>query len=810
MDPGDAAAAAAAGAAGAAGAVPAAGGAAVGGAVPAAGGGAPAAGGGVPAAGGGVPAAGAAGGVPPVPPVVPPAPPVGGVAGGAAGGAGGIPAPPVHPVGGLGAGPPPPPAGGLGAGPPPPPPPAAGGGVPLPPPVIRNYVDYFRTADRDPDRGDYTDVSTDYAVAMGGNSRYGPAALGQRAAAASVHQIPTAFVQLLRRPAAAGNTAVVQVLLRASTMPVTLRGPAEPWDQQTFAFCGDLVGQQFSLVPLDITAAGAFRLSPANTHTFTDAAMVAHIAATPDGLAPPRQAGDNDAVEVRSRFTTFVPFEFVPLLLPRALSPKQAFTAVFGHAQARNKVNAIRPLLDWLKLAATEAQVGGGESHLLQDFPVLAHPPNAALLSFFARKLDTDLPDWRGTQAVPTFGAASVVQSIDNLTAEQRATRQEAQAQRAAAERGKTPLQFFGSSTLLMVMRFCNVATADQLPPLWSAFAGAPKAQRVSTLQSAVDNAREVMNLPLAVPVTVALTTKVVTASLAGTNPEDLKSGIHPFLFGLRSADELSAIAENNARFMHLHAGAGTPSLADVQLLSQPDEIRAATTFDRLERSLDTFLPFWAALVGLGHETVNYFTNQRRALSQQAQYLADRFPVQPRLPVHLQRYWQVQLHHWLVAQARSPYRVPFMASDVVAQASMGNTAWVLDLPVSLRPPPVPFPAGTPPAPAGNALPPAGNGPPPAAPRGAANQIQRNANYDLRFQPVRERAGVRSRPVRERCAAAGIALPVTAAGRTRCLPFHIIGQCNSSCGNAADHRTDDVTEQDQQTLLAWAQEHWKTE
>lgn len=674
---------------------------------------------------------------------------------------------------------------------------------PYPPaPVIRTYQEFFSTASKDPHAQDYTDVSLDFLAPVQGASRHGPAALGARVVAASQHDIPMAMVRHCRDAANAEDIGVIQVFIRVSEYPQTILGPAQPWDGHTYALVGDIVNGQFTIVPFPVNEAGNFALAAPGTHVLEDEAMVAHIVGHPDGLVPHVAQGGEHATEVRTRLSTFLPFAYVPLLLPTALTPKQAFTRVLGMAQANNQVNAVRPLLDFLKVSSTEREADSIESATVRPWPTLPQPPNEALLTFFERKVNTDLPDRETNRPRMMTQFGPVVQAIDNLTDAHRQQLLDSRARQQAADRGKTPQQFYGPYGVGKLMRLCRVYQEGQLPLLWERLAGAPKTGRMITVQNTIDEIKEGMGVYFDLPISVSMVTKLVSLSFAGANQDDLSLGVNPFLFGLPTPEQSTQVAQQRALYAHIHGGGAAPSLADTIALEAPDDVRVATTIGMLQHTLDAFRVVMAAMLGSAHEVVVYLNGARRAMDVCAGQLAVQAAGHPTLPTLLQRYIQVEVHHWFLAQERSMGPAPFTAQQVIYEAAKGNMySWRYELPAALTPR-LPGPAGPP------TNPPTGALPPPARPTPAAgaNQIVRNEHYDTRFDTLRNRPNVSSREVKRRCADAGIALPQDDGGATRCLPFHIKGQCNSNCGCASDHHNRH-TEEAQARLLEWAEANW---
>jgi len=158
----------------------------------------------------------------------------------------------------------------------PPVPPAAGaalpfgaGGVVPPPPLLphpllhppppinaapRTYRAFYTNGNNDPYRGDYLDVLDYFQLPAAGGNIPTPQEVAVRVYHAVTHE-PISFLMLCcdKANAAGNDPGLVRVFHRAA-MYFPNMGRESPWDNRTFAFVGDLVGQQIQTVmlPLDI------------------------------------------------------------------------------------------------------------------------------------------------------------------------------------------------------------------------------------------------------------------------------------------------------------------------------------------------------------------------------------------------------------------------------------------------------------------------------------------------------------------------------------------------------------------------------
>ena len=385
----------------------------------------------------------------------------------------GAPPPPVHPVQVAGQQQPAPPAG-VPQGPIQPPPRQQHAA----PPHIVSYSDFFNTESKDPHQGNYAEVMLDFEAPVQGASRHNPGNLLTRVAAASASMHPFAFAMTFRDTNTPTDIGTVHIVHRVSTMPATVVGNPEVWDGNQYGLVNDLLTDHFPIIPVTETS---FNRTQAGTQVLSDEAMLAEITTQPTGLVPLALANGENGVEVRTRFSMFVPFRAVNLLMGQNLEPKAAFQRIYTEAAASNAVDVYRPLLDYLKVAATAT--ADGPSAVARPWPTLPRPPTETLLKFFGRLVDYDLPH-RRAQAGTTADVGPVIRAIDDLTAEHRQGRIETQARHRASEDGRVPSQLFGMEGVARLMRLTNASSEAHLPTLSSELGQAPNAGRLILVQN--------------------------------------------------------------------------------------------------------------------------------------------------------------------------------------------------------------------------------------------------------------------------------------------------------------------------------------
>jgi hypothetical protein len=104
--------------------------------------------------------------------------------------------------------------------------------------------------------------------------------------------------------------------------------------------------------------------------------------------------------EIKTRFLMYVPGKYLPLLMARRLTPKEALLMINTEAIAQNEQDTLAPLIDWLRVAVTRSA-----AELAAHSPVArsALPSMPHMEPDFATKqkviVEGDLPGWSRTNA---------------------------------------------------------------------------------------------------------------------------------------------------------------------------------------------------------------------------------------------------------------------------------------------------------------------------------------------------------------------------------------------------------------------------
>jgi hypothetical protein len=184
---------------------------------------------------------------------------------------------------------------------------------------------------------------------------------------------------------------------RLSQYQPGLRMPVEGWHQRLFTFTGDVFENQMPQTILWPTHA-LETLGSVKVAKFADqlTALASADVLTLPPVATAAVAGTYD--DILTRYSMYVPGKYLPLMLDRRMTPKEALLAIHAEATSQNEQLSLKPLLDWLRVAVTRSAADEA------TFSVVARtlPPTVPLADAkFSGKQKTmaekDLPSWNPT-----------------------------------------------------------------------------------------------------------------------------------------------------------------------------------------------------------------------------------------------------------------------------------------------------------------------------------------------------------------------------------------------------------------------------
>jgi len=294
----------------------------------------------------------------------------------------------------------------------------------LAPPVrVTSFAQLYGDASKDPCHRRYERVMT----------RFDAAQLNAPASAALLQQVVSLGENTLQAYLFCANTTVEPRIYCAhspSRYVSSLEGIPTPWDNQSFAFLGDLVQNLMSPIQFPDSA-----FEEITVHAKT----VDYILQNLDELAgnpvfvPVDPALDDPTIqEITTRQFMYLPAVYVPLFLSASgYSIRQTWNLLYPALQQRHELVTCAPLLRWLQAASM-----GTQEQLLQIAPPLvsimmvAPPADEHLLAQRNRILHSLLP---GLSAPPQTLEMALNHMAAALIAQTNDTRQ-ARDQKAALE----------------------------------------------------------------------------------------------------------------------------------------------------------------------------------------------------------------------------------------------------------------------------------------------------------------------------------------------------------------------------------------
>eukprot|EP00980_Cylindrotheca_fusiformis_P012538 scaffold3079_cov119-Cylindrotheca_fusiformis.AAC.14 len=556
-------------------------------------------------------------------------------------------------------------------------------------------------------------------------------------------------------------------------------------------------------------------------------------------LVGPFPAGTADCSPIDSRQAMMVPNWIARMFLHQGMTPREAYTAVYGVAQAAQQEAAVEPLLNWLRLALTRPAA--------DQPPRTAIPPLTAPLLRTQRAMDVFqdyrlnhmLADLQGISPAGVLQLSHVThQGLATIAHETRLTRlDQAEARNQKAAR-KKPADYY-QDYLDGLLRLVQVGSEDDLPPIHEQLANHTKTQTQRViLQRAVHatlTARQIDSEEF--PVTTAMAQKVHLVSY-GTQAADtdFTEGLHVFNMGTQDSTASTEQDRLNLQADILYGQSVAPSLDEVaELTSSSKDVYIPRDTDQLRAALERTHAFYETLFGDQHTLVRAIDVFIRVVSNNSRRMKDLLAstgqahLIPVFAPKVARWFHVEMNNWLIEQRQSPVALPapdftqvfrkirsydpswnrpfpiaYMVEFPVSQFQMTSAGSVAPSMQSGITQPTAFYSGT-----------AGTMPPSLAPSSTTtsttnrpdNSRVRNTAYDNRFERFREKnikTGTLKANLTSRTPP--VQIPRNAAGTPHCLAYHIKGLCNSNCGASADHRP--LTEPETTALVTWCDEHYK--
>jgi hypothetical protein len=668
------------------------------------------------------------------------------------------------------------------------------------PAIITNYRTYqerYSDLINDTFNQDYAGVMGEFTLRGNPESKVRTASANKRILD-TIDVMPHHYLLLTGDP----GDHIVTVIHRPSIFRVPMGAHSRIPDATVTAFIGDVI---HGLTPTTVYWPDDAMQPTAVANIPTSVTLDAAFAGDPAiGMVGPFATGDAGTEAKATRKLAYLPPRYVPMAIGMTLTPRQAWERIGGAIRtgehADTEVVACAPLLDWLKSSCTVHE--DGDANTKSEAPSYPYPPEGDLIKHRADLIKLDLPGLFPSQEGAMPGTREVVGALNNLTEEQRLSRQEAN-QRTQQASEKTPTTYYGSATVVL-NRYTHTSTVAALPPIYMVVAATTKKTERLVLQEEINAIARDLGLSACTPIlTPGLAKKITQANFTHEDMDNLGEGIQPFVTCYRTLNDKSTVESRIQAYDTLVQGAGA-QLTDIYSLKDADKVFLPLTILQVTYTLKSFRVLLHALLGHEHTFVVAYGEFIRNWDQRMMHMEQRCTT-PDIPAKMVRWVQIKVSRWFTRQYNSP--APIDAPNFVELIDAIEEMRTWEPPIPLRYMAItPQPRRTPGTPSGSN--PSGiRTPAPApAPYTSANPTEgrreriTNTTYKApHFEQFKE-LGLSMRTVRDAAREAGKPVPTNTAGTECCLSYHVLGFCWENCGRKEDHRAHTAPED--QKLKEW--------
>jgi len=456
---------------------------------------------------------------------------------------------------------------------------------------ITTFTQYYSDPTKDPYHGNYERVMARFNAEAPGAQP--PASLFQQVVSLGGN-VPQAYL-------CCANTAQGPKIY-CSHMPckyvTALDGTPTLWDEQSFAFLGDVVRGLISIVMFENNA-----FEPVQAWAKRSNYILQHLPELQPILPPNLPDPDDAEIElITTRRYMFLPAVYVPLCLnANGFSPRQMWEILYPAIVQRQETEICAPLVRWLQVASTgialdnPLAVGAPASSIL----LYAPPADEALLQHRHDILHRALPHLTAPAASLETALNQMAVALIAQTNDSRAAREQKTAQDLEP---KLPSSRF-TVTLPVLLEYLQVADERNLPDVWHRWANCTKRQEVQVLRDSLDSyARSAQAFSTAVPVvTTRLVQDLLTFNFVGQSTEDIQSGLHPFIIMDGNAEHRQTNAEVARLYGLLNSGDAACSLADLEVLAAKEVRSVPLSYWELEKNLGMFGNLLGVILGGPH-----------------------------------------------------------------------------------------------------------------------------------------------------------------------------------------------------------------
>lgn len=611
-----------------------------------------------------------------------------------------------------------------------------------------------------------------------------------------------------------------------------------PFDGQGLAYFGDVLNGQS---PTTVVIPDPLYNQLPVVQVPTGARFQQLFAAEPErGTFGPFAAGDPDVEAVVTRGLIVIPNKYVVPFLTAGMTPKTAYNVLLGLITQDGNEVACAPLLDWLRVTLTHRGPGPAQDpartcHKPLSPPAFVRPEDQqAFATYRLEILHRDLPHIQ--PGVHHNSAVLIAQGLTALTDEQRLARQDAELHRQSKDALKTATDYFGV-LLERIMRWCQVASEQDLPPIYETIANTKKGKIRLVLQTAIEEALTHLRYIEEFPVSPPLATKIVELKWHSAVKEDFTVGLNIFCLGSLDDETMEDQRRINHHADTIASGSAAPSLLDVATIHDgKHDVCIPRTFAQLRYCVERSQALWHVLLGPQHPLTVQHKRYREQLVSQEKSLERTLPRNPShrylVPALLARVIQLEVNHWLGTQMRTATAVPFAPLTEVFADIERERPWEPSFPARYIQLVDPMSSGA--ANSSATLTPgfaatiaggtattgavstlsgastvgsfaAASATPQTTPR---NTMVRNISYRAALFEDFKALGIRIGKLKDALRERNVKMPRNVSGQPMCLAYHVLGYCNERCNSSKDHMTH--TEKEDKDLHVWCKEHFKLE
>jgi len=533
----------------------------------------------------------------------------------------------------------------------------------------------------------------------------------------------------------------------------------------------------------------------------------------------PARGNDEAQTEaIRARISGFIPFDFMPLLLGKNFTARQAFLVIEAHLASNGFAVECAPLLDFLRVASTKNSTGVILNSLMEPGPNFRLEVNLTL-DMMAKVLHRDLPALRVVAPRLDPATAALTAAVQTLTDQHLRTDAANAKRKDEDDKPKTIPDAFGEDITCKLLLFCQKESDDELPILYNNIANKKSRQTVLTImQHAIDAAAEDLGTgaPIVTPAVMAF---VNTFRFQGTDDSDVGSGVLPMSFVPPGAATSKARARRTEdqelafTYMNMMATAGQQiTSADAKALSKSKGY-VVTKWSEVYVQLRGYLPVLATIIGNNHPLFLAYQRGVEAYhrdSLQYHEALDEEVGELLAPALLVYMFQIKLRAWFEEQwsASDSCPVPDFAEPF---RRFKYEKHLQGLPTYSAIPELcclaPKPDSSVPWSGGGSSNPASSKKKTETSTGATQTRISNNAWNKGFQENNEFCKrIKNWKVLDAIKAMkkkGKSTPVTSHGKERCVTFHVKGYCFSDCKNSHDHQH--LNTEEKTAFFSWCQE-----